>query len=106
VHGSDQSNYNRGGNDEAATRDNQSGPATLQLSNEDRHFRGTGAGDQAGCRETVKEFGFGNPMSLPKELVFHHGDVSRRTTKYYRAKLQKDEGEFSQRYLTWRSVIG
>src|SRR5258708_8079557 len=63
----------------------------------DRQFAGAGTGNQIACAEEVEKLFAGEPFPAADQLIFHDGDMRRRSAKCGDPQAQEEKRQFSQR---------
>ena len=79
--------------DKAQAGQQQSLPAGFQVADVNRHFCGTGSGNQICQRQTIKKLLFGDPLPVVDKFLAHHGQMDDRTPKGKRPQAQKAQGQ-------------
>jgi hypothetical protein len=84
------------GQDEEGARQDQRGPSRPDVSEKDRHFCGTGTGNQVrGCEE-VKELLVAQPLPALYDLLAHHGDMRGGAAEGDQPKLQEQGSDLPE----------
>jgi len=95
VHRGQRANDHHSGQDEAATRDEETYPTGANEADVDRHLGRVRPGDQIRGADEIKKLLIGQPMSTLHDLALHQCNVRRRPTKRRGAQPQEEASEFA-----------
>src|SRR5262249_27452264 len=93
----DQRNQDCRWNDEATAGNDQTRPASLLKTYENRQLGRAWPRNEIGRAQAVEEVLLGNPMPLANDLILHHGNVGGGATEGDGAKLKKNPRNFAKR---------